>query len=56
MTTDEMKENWLKTNTPQNCDGLNKTTLKRDANGTVIGRRDTVKSAKQKLSYIKKHS
>ena len=57
MTTDEMRDNWLLNNTPTNCDAThNPTTLKRDFNGNVIGRRDTIKLAKKKLSYIKKHN
>ena len=48
-----MQENWLKNNNITDCDGENNSTLKRDFHGNVIGRRDTIKTAKKKLRIIK---
>ena len=52
MTTTSIEE-WLKTNKPTNCDGFNHTTLERTYDGTITGRRDSIKTAKKKLRIIK---
>jgi len=54
MNDTDMINNWLKDNTATQLHGhKTQSTLKRDANGKIVGRRDTIKVAKKKLAQIR---
>jgi len=52
--SDQMIEEWLKSNKPENCDGSNHTTLERDYYGNIIGRRDSIKTVKKTVKKLHK--
>ena len=55
MTSEELIATYLKTNTPTSCADSHHTTLKVNSQGTITGRRTTIRDTKRNLSYIRKH-
>ena len=52
--SDQMIDNWLKSNEPKNCDGSNHTTLERNISGKITGRRDSIKTVKKAVKSMNK--